>query len=85
MFNDKSLQDLNVKIGTKETVRHVEADQAVEVFVALDAEAKLVSKITSLCQKKGVKLTEVNTMRELGKACGIDVGAAMAAVIQDEA
>lgn len=85
MLHDKSLRDLNVKIGTKETVRHVEAGQAVEVFVALDADAKLVYKITSLCQKKNVRLTRVDSMRDLGKACGIEVGAAMAAVIQDEA
>ncbi|MGZ9587223.1 ribosomal L7Ae/L30e/S12e/Gadd45 family protein [Paenibacillus marinisediminis] len=84
MSNEKSLQDLKVKIGTRQTIKLVESNQAVEVYIALDAEEKLVSKITTLCHKHGVRLTEVKTMLDLGKACGIDVGAAMAAVIIEE-
>lgn len=82
MSNDKGLQDAHVKIGTKQTVRAVELGQASEVYVAMDAEQRMIAKITSLCSKTGVKITEVETMRELGKACGIEVGAAMVAVLK---
>lgn len=84
MSMDKSLLDLNVKIGTKQTMKLVESDRAIEVYVALDAEDKYVSSITNLCKRKGIKLTTVNTMHELGKACGIDVGAAMVAIVSKE-
>ncbi len=81
---DNNLQDAKVKIGTKQTMKMVEQDLAIEVFVALDADAKLISKVSSLCRKKSVKLTEVATMKELGKVCGIDVGAAMVAVVNED-
>ncbi|WP_172257399.1 ribosomal L7Ae/L30e/S12e/Gadd45 family protein [Saccharibacillus deserti] len=82
MSNDKGLQDAHVRIGTKQTVRAVELGEASEVYVAMDAEQRMIAKITSLCSKTGVKITEVETMRELGKACGIEVGAAMVAVLK---
>ncbi|CAM4401184.1 MULTISPECIES: ribosomal L7Ae/L30e/S12e/Gadd45 family protein [Saccharibacillus] len=82
MSNDKGLQDAHVKIGTKQTVRAVELGEASEVYVAMDADQRMIAKITSLCVKSGVKITEVETMRELGKACGIEVGAAMVAVLK---
>ncbi|SMG59222.1 large subunit ribosomal protein L7A [Paenibacillus aquistagni] len=81
---DNNLQDAKVKIGTKQTMKMVEQDLAIEVFVALDADAKLISKVSSLCRKKSVKLTEVATMKELGKVYGIDVGAAMVAVVNED-
>ncbi|MEJ8303083.1 ribosomal L7Ae/L30e/S12e/Gadd45 family protein [Saccharibacillus sacchari] len=82
MSNDKGLQDAHVKIGTKQTVRAVELGEASEVYVAMDADQRMIAKITSLCVKSGVKITEVETMRELGKACRIEVGAAMVAVLK---
>ncbi|MHA0857674.1 ribosomal L7Ae/L30e/S12e/Gadd45 family protein [Paenibacillus sp. CMAA1364] len=82
MSNDKGLQDMHVRIGTKQTVRSVELGQATEVYVALDAEQRLISKIVALCEKHNVNITYVDTMIELGEACSIEVGAAMAAVIK---
>ncbi|GIP30594.1 ribosome-associated protein L7Ae-like [Paenibacillus sp. J23TS9] len=82
MSNDKGLQDAHVKIGAKQTMKLVELGQAAEVYVAEDAEHRLISKIESLCSKQGVKITYVETMQHLGKACGIEVGAAMAAIIK---
>ncbi|MBJ9993428.1 ribosomal L7Ae/L30e/S12e/Gadd45 family protein [Paenibacillus cellulositrophicus] len=82
MSNDKGLQDAHVKIGAKQTMKLVELGQAAEVFVAEDAEHRLVSKVEALCTKHGVKITYVDTMHQLGKACGIEVGAAMAAIVK---
>ncbi|GAB6992501.1 ribosomal L7Ae/L30e/S12e/Gadd45 family protein [Paenibacillus pini] len=82
MSNDKGLQDAHVKIGAKQTIKVVELGQATEVYVAEDADQRLVSKIVSLCSKHNVKITYVDTMQHLGKACGIEVGAAMAAIIK---
>ncbi|MEC0243925.1 ribosomal L7Ae/L30e/S12e/Gadd45 family protein [Paenibacillus dokdonensis] len=82
MSNDKGLQDAHVKIGAKQTMKLVELGQAAEVYVAEDAEHRLISKIESLCSKRGVKITYVETMQHLGNACGIEVGAAMAAIIK---
>lgn len=74
-----------VVIGTKQTTKAVESGKAVEVFVAEDADPRMVGRIVQLCSQKGVMVTKVDTMRNLGKACGIEVGAAMAARIAEQA
>ncbi|WP_276358230.1 ribosomal L7Ae/L30e/S12e/Gadd45 family protein [Cohnella caldifontis] len=72
-----------VVIGTKQTMKAVELGKAAEVMVAQDADPRMVARIVQLCSQRGVKLTRVDTMRSLGKTCGIDVGAAMAALVVD--
>lgn len=83
MSLEKNIQAGNLKIGTKQTMRQVELGHAAEVFVAEDADPHLIHKITNLCTKHGVKMTTVDTMKKLGKACGIEVGAAMAVLLND--
>jgi large subunit ribosomal protein L7A len=81
MSYEKSLQAQPISIGTKQTTRMVELGHALEVFVAKDADPRITLKIINLCKKMGVKVTYVDSMKQLGKACGIEVGAAMAAVV----
>ncbi|WP_123042136.1 ribosomal L7Ae/L30e/S12e/Gadd45 family protein [Cohnella candidum] len=78
-----SRTEMNVVIGTKQTMKAVELGRAYEVFVAQDADPRMVSKIIQLCEQRNVKLTLVDTMRNLGKTCGIEVGAAMAAAVEE--
>jgi large subunit ribosomal protein L7A len=72
-----------LKVGTKQTTKAVEQGKAAEVFVAQDADPRLVNRIVELCKLHGVKVNYVDTMRDLGKACGIAVEAAMAAVVKE--
>jgi large subunit ribosomal protein L7A len=81
MSYEKVQQAGKVTIGTKQTTRVVELGLATEVFVAKDADPRITTKIVNLCKKMGVKVTYVDSMRMLGKACGIEVGAAMAATV----
>lgn len=83
MSVEGSLRGKKCSIGTKQTTRLVEAGKAAEVFVAKDADPRMIQKIVHLCKKMGVRVTYVDSMKQLGKACGIDVGAAMAAVAND--
>ena len=83
MSYEKSLQAQSISIGTKQTTRVVENGHAAEVFVAKDADPRITLKIVNLCKKMGVKVTYIDSMKQLGKACGIEVGAAMAAIINE--
>lgn len=69
-------------IGVRQTKKAVENGEAAHVFLACDAEARLTAPVRALCEASGVPLTEVESMRALGQACGIDVGAAVAAVLR---
>ncbi len=83
MSYEKRLQESQVMIGTKQTTRMVELGKAAEVFIARDADPRITAKVVNLCRKMSVKLSYVDTMKQLGKACGIEVGAAMVAVLHE--
>lgn len=70
-------------IGLKQTKKALKDGTALRVFMAADAEARVTREIAALCRDCGVEVVEVPTMKELGEACSIDVGAAMAAVIRE--
>jgi large subunit ribosomal protein L7A len=83
MSYDKVKQAANLSIGTKQATKAVEVGKAVEVFIANDADPRITAKLVSLCRKMEVPLTYVDSMKLLGKACGIEVGAAVAAVVNE--
>lgn len=69
-------------IGVKQSKKAIRDGKAAEVFVALDAEKRVVGPIYELCNEMDTKLTEITTMTELGDAAGIDVGAAVVTVLR---
>lgn len=81
---DETLKHAGKKtIGLKQTQRALEKGSVERVFVARDAEARVVRPIIELCRSQGVECVEVGSMFELGKACGIEVGAAVAAILAE--
>lgn len=83
MSYDKVKQAGKLMIGTKQAMKAVEAGLATEVFVAKDADPRVTGKMVNQCKKAGVTLTYVESMKQLGKACGIDVGAAVVAAVNE--
>lgn len=69
-------------IGVKQSKKAIRDGKAEEVFVALDAEKRVVGPVYDLCSETDTKLTEITTMTELGDAAGIDVGAAVVTVLR---
>ncbi len=70
-------------VGSKETLKVVERGHAKVVFVAVNAERRVIEPVIRACLARGTPVEEVATMRELGRACGITVNCASAAVIED--
>ncbi|MDH7479452.1 MAG: ribosomal L7Ae/L30e/S12e/Gadd45 family protein [Syntrophomonadaceae bacterium] len=70
-------------VGTKQTLKAVEKGMARMVFIASDAEPRVTRSLLQSCESQGIPVVEVDTMAELGKACGIDVGSASAAILKD--
>ncbi|MVP02263.1 ribosomal L7Ae/L30e/S12e/Gadd45 family protein [Paenibacillus lutrae] len=83
MTYDKVKQASKLSVGTKQATKSVELGKALEVIVAKDADPRMIDKIVNLCLKSGIEITYVDSMKLLGKACGIDVGAAVAAIINE--
>ncbi len=70
-------------IGTKQTQRSLERGVAQAVYLANDADERIVKNLKAMCEEKDVPVRMVQSMVELGRACGIEVGAAAAAVIKN--
>src|SRR3990172_8249342 len=65
-------------VGASQTVKAVRKGWALLVLVARDADRKVTEPVVRAAQEAGVPLAEVDSMREVGRACGIAVGAAAA-------
>lgn len=77
------LQTDNKLVGLKQSLRAVEAGKAKKLFLAADADAKVSVPVKKACGKRNVEIEEVPAMAELGKACGINIGAAVAVILCD--
>ena len=60
-------------IGIKQCTKLIKNNEGKVLYVAKDANAKLISPIIQLAQEKNIDIVEISTMKELGKISGIDV------------
>lgn len=69
-------------VGAKQTAKALQSGRAEIVYLAKDADHHVIAPIRELCRSQAVSIVEVETMAELGRACSIAVGAAVAAVLK---
>ena len=68
-------------VGVKQVRRALANVRAKCVYLAKDADPQLIRPIKLLAQERGVEVVQAESMKALGRACGIAVGAACAAVV----
>ena len=68
-------------VGIKQLRKALAEGTVRKVFVAGDADPRLTDPIVEQCGACGVEVERVPTMQELGRACHIEVGAAVAALL----
>ena len=76
------LSGVKTVVGAKQLKKAVEAGRARYVFLAENAAPAVTQPLALLCRSHQVQTAWVPTMAELGRACGIEVGAAAAAVVE---
>ena len=69
-------------VGTKQVTRALKAGAAARAYVANDADTFIYQQVVRAAEEAGVPCVRVNTMKELGMVCGVDVSAAAAAVLK---
>ena len=67
--------------GAKQVTRALKNGGVQRVFLAQDADPRITEPVAALCREQGVETESVPTMAQLGSACGIAVGSAVAATI----
>ena len=71
-------------VGLKQVRRAVASGKVRKVYLACDADPRLIRPLEGRCRERGVPVSGAHTMAQLGRACGIDVGTAAAALLAKE-
>lgn len=77
----EKLSERDKVIGIKQTAKALSQNKIEALFIAEDADKNLVQHLEQGAKDKNAKIIYVDTMKDLGEACGIDVGAAVAAIL----
>ena len=75
------LNNADKLVGAKQAKRALNDGRAKKLFLALDADPRVTDPLAALAVEKSVPVEEVPTMKELGAACGIAVGSAVAVLL----
>ena len=70
-------------VGLKQTVKAIKNGNAKKVYVAEDADDFIKQSVLDACSGKSLQIIYIKNMKELGDACGIDIGASTAAIVED--
>ncbi len=70
-------------IGVKQTTKAIKSGEGKIVYIARNADIEIIEAIENLCKEFQLKIEYVDTMKDLGKLCGIDVGAATALLYEE--
>ncbi|PYZ95663.1 50S ribosomal protein L7ae-like protein [Alteribacter lacisalsi] len=80
MSYEKVVQANERIVGTKQTLKALEEQQVKELIIADDADHSVLSRVLAEAENQGIPVQTVDSMKKLGKACGIDVSAAIVAI-----
>lgn len=69
-------------VGVKQTEKAVARQVAAVVYIASDADERVTGRLMQLCRENAVPVENTETMLEIGRACGINVKAAAAAILK---
>ena len=83
-YNGKNSPDFSgrrVVVGAKQLKKALRNGNVCQVYLARNADPAITGPIEVYCKEHRVAYTWVKSMTDLGRACGIEVGAATAAVV----
>lgn len=71
----------HVVVGAKQLRKALNSGKARRVYLAENADPAMTEPLELLCRQNRVECIWVRSMADLGRACGIEVGAAAAAAV----
>ncbi len=70
-------------VGIKQTLKALKNNQGKVLYIAKDADVSITDPILNLAKVNSLQIIFVDTMKELGNLCDIDVASAAALVLED--
>ena len=77
MSYEKVKQAKKTIIGTKQAVKAMKNGLVKEVYIALDVEVRIIELARLTAQENNVLIHYVESKIDLGKACGLRIGASV--------
>ena len=71
--------------GIKQVTKAILAQRAETAFIARDCDAYIIEELENLCSENNVPVVYAETMKELAKACHVEVPTAVAAILGKDA
>ena len=69
-------------VGAKQLRKALLSGKARRVYLACNADPAMTEPLEALCREKRISCAWVKSMKDLGEAAGIEVGAAAAAAVE---
>lgn len=76
------LKNSKKAVGLKQSRKAIKNGCAKRVYLAANADELICAPVAELCKELNVEVFTAETMEELGQACGINVGAAVAVLLK---
>ncbi|MGM9973640.1 MAG: ribosomal L7Ae/L30e/S12e/Gadd45 family protein [Clostridiaceae bacterium] len=70
-------------VGVKQATKALKAGLGMTLYIAENADAKVIQPLKELAHEKNVEVVLIDTMLHLGKLSGIEVGSAATLILQD--
>nr|WP_326186268.1 ribosomal L7Ae/L30e/S12e/Gadd45 family protein [uncultured Oscillibacter sp.] len=70
-------------VGVKQSRKAIREGRAKRVYLASDADPAITEPVGAVCAAAGIPVESGCTMAQLGRACGITVGASVVAVLSE--
>jgi len=68
-------------IGIKQCVKALKSGKGQVLYVAKDVDTKLIASLIDLANKNNVNIESIDTMKELGRICDIEVRASATLIL----
>ncbi len=78
----QELSGPNKVVGAKQVKRALRDGQAARLYIAMDADPRLLQPLVQEAVNRQVPVSQVPSRKELGTSCGISVGAAVAVLLK---
>ena len=68
-------------IGIKQSTKAIKNGEGKVLYVANDADSKVLRPLVEIAEEKNLEIRNIQTMKELGRMCGIEVGCAATLIL----
>ena len=70
-------------IGIKQSLKSMKNGLGDTLYIAKDADSKLIKPLIEYADENNINIQHIDTMKELGKMCGLQIESAAALKLKD--